>query len=233
MSVLLASLVSIAAFEPIGNWLRDRLFLANEIFAAQFLWCFLLLGIFAFVSFVMLRGYVAMVPESPTIAQRTERVGTVFTAGLTGYLLASFLLTAVHTLPADRDFSGVFPPEAHRRAGPIARIAPDYQFLGLVEYVANVRRPSSAEDHGEVEPTEVQAQPADALGSEFASDTGTLPRTQWSWFPIRYAVWRQDLHLSTEPDAQEQEWDEYAMDSDASLAPEKLVQKQSPAELSY
>ena len=68
-------------------------------------------------------------------------------------------------------------PEAHRRPGPVSAFAPDYQFLSFVEYTC-VRRDA------------LTGAPWMLNGPLYAPG---LKNGEWGSFPVRYALWREQL----------------------------------------
>lgn len=175
VATLVASLLAITTFERASTWIQYRILLPMTFRIDLLLYFFVTVVIFAAALEILLWCIHTMLPDAPQMSERTERIGRWVCGALTGYLFASFLLTACLTLPAPREYWGAFAPEADRRPGPIMALAPDYQFLALAEYTC---------DH------------AFALtGGEWLLDRPVLTaqsnQGRWSSFPIRYAIWRE------------------------------------------
>lgn len=182
LAIVLASLLSIVLFEPIAELCRKRLFSPTDVAVTKFLWSFFALGIFVLAFIILLQSFSVAVGKTPELGRLWETAGCWVIGGLAGYVLAAFLLTVVHILPGSRDFRGTFMPEVHRRIGPVMTIAPDYQFLAFVEYTCSPRSAFTGRPW--------------QLGRPVVS--AGIEEGHWASFPIRYAVWREDLESSAE-----------------------------------
>jgi hypothetical protein len=173
VSVLIAGLLAITTFEPVAHWVEDTYLSATERFIAIYLYFFVSMTVFLVTLAILLRSIHAILPDAPEVSPRGEMFGRWGFGALTGYFFASFLLCAVMTFPAPRDFWGLFAPDAHRRPGPVMACAPDHQFLAFVEYTC---------DH------------TFALTGTWMLDRPLIPPSshtgRWGSFPIRYATWR-------------------------------------------
>lgn len=177
LAVTLATLISMTLFEPVADWCRAHLFAFTDIIVSRFLWFFFALFLFGLSLFALLRMFLAILPEIPTLGRRTESIGGWIFGGLTGYILAAFLLTVLHTLPGPRNFWGIFEPDAQQRPGPVMAFAPDYQFLSLVDYICIPRGALSGS-------------PRQLAGPLLGAD---LKKGRWASYPVRYAIWREKL----------------------------------------
>lgn len=178
LAVVFASLIAIVSFEPAAHWCTGALFAKGDLYLTQYLWAFLALSIFAYSAIMLFHVFSRILMDPPLFGGRVESVGRVAVGCLSGYLVAAFLLTVVQTLPGSRDYWGLLEPDAAHRSSPIMAFAPDYQFLTLVEYVCV---PHSA----------ISGTPW-ALGGP-AVKPPQLAMGRWQSFPIRYAIWREQL----------------------------------------
>lgn len=177
VSTLIASQFAIGTFEVIASWSERRWFLATDSPLTIYLWAAVLVGLFAFVSFLLLWLANALLPHPLELSYGFEVYGCWITGIVTGYLCASFLLLALHTLPGPRDFWGAFPPEVGRRSGPIAAMAPDYQLLLLADSVCE----QAAQDRSR---KRIVPQP-----ERFLQPAPGRLRS----LPVRYAEWREKI----------------------------------------
>lgn len=176
IAILIASLLAITTFEPVANWFNRTYLLSSDFRISSYCYFFIAIGIFSSALGILLWWTQLILPTAPVMSPRLETIGRRVFGILTGYLLASFLLTVILTFPAPLDFWGALAPEAHRRPGPIMRFGPDYQFLSLVEYTC---------EH------------ASALkGGKWWLDRPVISAQvnggRWSTYPIRYARWREN-----------------------------------------
>jgi hypothetical protein len=173
VSVLIAGLLAITTFEPIAHWLERAYLTSTDFVVAEHLYFVVCMSVFLVTLAVLLWSIHAILPDAPAVSPRGEMFGCWGFGVLTGYFVASFLLCAVMTFPAPRNFWGLFEPDAHRRPGPVMACAPDYQFLAFVEYTC---------DH------------TFALTGTWLLDRPLIPPTsytgRWGSFPNRYARWR-------------------------------------------
>lgn len=175
VAVLISSVFALTSFEAFSRWIK-RVYLLGPSGALQDYVHFPALLFLFSISLVLLLffGRKAL-PEPPQFDERTETVAQWGLGFAAGYLLAAFLLTAIHTAAAPRNFWGALEPQADLRDGPIARLAPDYQMLGIVEFSAGR---AFALDDG-----------AWTLGLPWIEVSGQGDR--WASFIPRYAVWRE------------------------------------------
>lgn len=186
-TIVLSSLIAMVTFEPIAGLCQKHLFLEADYAVSCFLWPFFLLFIFGLTCLILYQSFSGAIGRTPELGPFAEKYGCWLIGGITGYFLAAFLLTVVHTIPGPRNFGGALYPEARRRPGPVMAMGPDYQYIALVEYTCQTR-PS------------LIAAPL-ALGRPVTSAAIGLGR--WPSFLIRYAIWREDL--STEEEDEEEE----------------------------
>ncbi len=193
LAVVIASLLSITLFEPIAGWCSLNLFSQSDVLITRFLWFFFAVLIFVAALGSLLHLFFQVVGDVPQLGKLTESIGSWVFGGVTGYFLASFLLTLLHTLPGPRDFWGSFEPEVQRRTGLITRLAPDYQFLTIVDYVCVPRSPLTGSPWKPSGPL---------VSTEFK-------KGRWASFPVRYAIWREGLELLfSEPEPASTNYDE-------------------------
>ena len=176
--VLISSLFAIGTFEVVTYWVIRNLFLASDSFFTIYLWSPIALGLFGTAMGVLVCLVKSILPDPPEMSNFLEGIGCWITGLLSGYLLASFVLTVSHTFPASRNYGGAFPPEVQFRSGPVMAFAPDYQFLALTEYIC--------------EDTSALARGEWSLGRPVIS--AQMNRGRWSAFPIRFALWREQIH---------------------------------------
>ncbi len=182
LTIVISSFCSMVVFEPIAELSRRYLLAATDLSVAKFLWSFFAVTIFVLV-FVILRAlFSRAIGTPPELGRIAESAGCWIIGGLSGYVLAAFLLTVMHTLPGTRDFNGTFYPEAHRRYGPVMKFAPDYQFLAFVEYTCTAHDPLSGSPW--------------QLGRPVVS--AAIGKGHWPSFPIRYAAYREELRFLIE-----------------------------------
>lgn len=176
LAATMASLFATTMFEPVAAWAKSMFLLNTDYIVAGYAWGFFLFAIFGFALWGLLRCINVMLPEPPEMSPTAEAVGSWVFGGMTGMLLAAFLLTAIHTVPAPRNFWGAFSPEAHRRPGPLMALAPDYLYLSFVEYTCE--NAFAVRGHGWQMPRPV--------------NSAELDQGRWSSFPIRFAIWRRE-----------------------------------------
>lgn len=177
-TILFSSLLAMTQFEQIVGWCEQKLFFKTDVFIVCYLWTLTALMIFAYSACLLLIGHSRLIGAVPEFSRRMESFGRWGMGIVSGYLLASFLLTLLHTVPGSRTFGGAFYPESDLRSGPIMKSAPDYQFLSLVDYVS--------------EPRSVLRGDSWSLGRPIAS--AKLKHGRWASFPMRYAVWRERIN---------------------------------------
>ena len=177
--VLISALLSRLLFEPLADFVRRSMFLPTDINVTKFFWLAFAIAIFLFSvatlheTLFKVIGNTVRLRIEPEI-NGTENLSTWLLGLLTGYVLAAFLLTLLHTIPGPRDLWGVFDPEANKRPGPIMALAPDYQFIWLADFVSNRR--------------------AGVIGTRRKMTPATIARKMYlGWFPVRYAIWREEL----------------------------------------
>lgn len=190
LAVTLSCLIAIGLFEPAANYCAQELFFENDIFLTKFFWSFFAIGIFCISMYLLVVGFYRALIVAPDFSRSVDRTGAIFFGIVTGYVFAAFLLTVCHALPIPRDAWGLLPPEAHRRAGPVMSLAPDYQFLSFAEYVFGPRSP-------------VTGQPWSIGGPIATLEVGS--KSRWSSFPIRFAVWRELLFYVDDPTTDEEQ----------------------------
>jgi len=176
IAMLIASLLAITTFEPVANWISRTYLVATDFRVASWIYIVSVSAIFSSALALQMWCIHLILPEAPVMSQRMESIGARVLGVLGGYLFASFLLTALLTSPAPREFWGTFAPEAHRRPGPIMACAPDYQFLALTEYTCEHAFALTGGSWG--------------LGRPVISAETTGGR--WSTFPIRYSRFREN-----------------------------------------
>ena len=173
VSVVIASLLAITTFEPVAEWFKAVYLMSTDKVISLHLEFAVCATVFLATLAILLCLIHAVLPDAPEVSPRGEMFGRWGFGALTGYFFASFLLCAVMTFPAPRDFWGLFEPDAHRRPGPVMACAPDYQFLAFVEYTC---------DH------------TFALTGTWLLDRPLIPPDsytgRWGSFPNRYARWR-------------------------------------------
>lgn len=119
-----------------------------------------------------------LLPEDPELSPRTEWMVRWGSAGLSGYVVAAFLLVAMHTFPGPPNFGGYFATEPAIRPGALMRFAPDYQLLKVTQVVSENAFPFSED------------------GALFPADLnmiGDASADGWASFPPRYSLWRANL----------------------------------------
>lgn len=177
VALLIASLLAITTFEPAAIWVERKMLAPSDFLIAMYLYFPICLGIFALALAGLVWCILRLLPDAPEMARRVETIGGWICSAFAGYLFASFLLVALQTFPAPREYWGAFAPEAHRRPGPIMALAPDYQFLALAEITC---------EHALV-----------PLGGDWRLGRPVISADveggRWSSFPVRYAIWRE-LH---------------------------------------
>ncbi|MCA9193463.1 MAG: hypothetical protein KDB03_16940 [Planctomycetales bacterium] len=177
---LLWSLAAMVLGEPATRWVSKTFFLAADLQYTQYLWLLVPLGIFIHGLTCTLVFATRAGEYSPQFGQKTEIVGRTAAAVLTGYLLASFLLALLHTVPTQsRKICGILEPDPAKRSGLVMRLAPDYQFLGLVEYTTFPHAALTGK------PWQLQRPLVSA----------NIERGRWGSYPVRYLLWREELSL--------------------------------------
>ncbi len=186
VSVLIASLLAITTFEALATWVNRTYLTSTDNAVADNTYFAICLTVFGVALFLLLRGIHNVLPIAPILSPRAERFGRWGFAALTGYLFASFLLCAVMAIPAPRHFWGLFEVEPSLRSGPIMAMAPDYQFLALVEYTC---------DHTFV------------VTGPWLLDHALIPpedhKGRWPSYPMRYAKWRERFGYPFPPEDEE------------------------------
>lgn len=176
VSVVLAGLVAMNFFEPLALALENHVS-SSRAWSSR--WDIIsLVGLFAAVTLVLRRVTERLVPGYLQIRPFVDQAGRWSCGLLTGCVTTAFLLAALHTAPLPRDFWGHFPPEPERREGPLGRLAPDYQWLGFVQYISEFSLRN--DDEG----LRVFDAPAYRAGEHSG---------YWPSFPIRYATRREQL----------------------------------------
>ena len=179
-AILLAGLTAIALHGPIGYWCfpgwQDHY---QDIISVRYLWIVFFISLFVVVGSLLILMLSKAMGEAPEFKDNVETAGRYLFGFLAGYTAAAVVLVAVHTFPGGRDFKGYFPPEPAFRAGPIMRIAPDYQLLTLADYVCNPGHPISGAPW--------------RLRGPFASPE--IQNGNYNSFPLRYCVWREMVKL--------------------------------------
>lgn len=175
LTLLVSSLFAITTFEPIAEWMRQTLFSPSDIAVTIYLWFTVLMVMFFLSAFGIAWCMQIVLPKPPELTGRVDAIGSWGLGLLSGYLLGAFLLTAIQTWPAPRDLWGCLAPEAHRRSGLIVRMAPDYQYLNVVDYTCG--------------------RAVAVTGADWTLDgpvfSPGLKKGRWESFPVRYAVWRE------------------------------------------
>lgn len=179
VSILISTQLSIGTFEAITFWIQERFFLLTDAFITIYFWFLILVGMFFAVAFLLYFFAKAIFPNAMEVSEIYETYGCWVTGVVTGYLVASFLITALHTLPTNRDFWGAFPVEVKNRKSPIAAIAPDYQFLALSNFLCEYSLPTQKKIR--------------FYKMQSSSQQPRIGRLQS--FPIRYAEWREELEF--------------------------------------
>lgn len=178
LAIVLSSLVAIVAYEPVTRWVISTMFSEVDWRITMFLWSLFALVIFAYTLVMLQQVFSRTVVEPPLLGGRVESVGCVVVGGLSGYWLAAFLLTVLHTVPGPRDFWGVFEPDAAHRSSPVMAFAPDYQFLSFVNFTCVPHSPWTGS-------------PWLAGGPAFTPPQ--LKKGSWNSFPVRYSLWREEV----------------------------------------
>lgn len=176
-SVLLASLFTMGLFEAAAKFLEKYYITRSEYRVEPYLRIFSIVLLFSLSLSGLLFLSHRLLPEPMEFGDRAENATRWSLGLLTGYLFAAFLLTAVQTFPAMRDFGGAFEPRAENREGPVMRIAPDYHYLAIVEH--SVGRSFAIKSEGWT--FESPVVPIRTYGDH------------WPSFVARYALWRESL----------------------------------------
>lgn len=177
LALIFSSLVTIMLFEPFAEWCSRNLFQLSDIHISKYSWICSVGLIFGVLFSVLMNMFSAVCVDIPHFGRRVESVGSWIFGALTGYFLAAFLLTLLHTVPGPRDFWHSFNPDAKQRPGPIMAMAPDYQFLAFVQLVCSGELPTST----------------NPWKDDFPLISPQIKRGRWASYPIRYALWREDL----------------------------------------
>ncbi|RMF43783.1 MAG: hypothetical protein D6753_04250 [Planctomycetota bacterium] len=188
LGLLLASLGAIVTFEPLAEAFLRWGFGPADVDITRFFWFISGLSVFALLCLCFAIVVQPFFDALPELSGRAAAVAKWMVSILAGYLFAAFLLTLTYTLPVDRDMGGILPLEAHLRHGPIVRMAPDYQFLSLAEWVTGRRSPWTGQPW--------------RLGGPLANTD--IYAGRWESFPARYALWRDMLKYffaMTDPEA--------------------------------
>lgn len=179
-AIFLAGLTAIALHGPIGYWcLPAWREYYHDIVSVRYLWILCFICLFVTVGILLTLLFFKALGHTPAFNDKVETIGRYLFGFLTGYTAAAIVLVAVHTFPGGRDFKGYFPPEPALRAGPIMRIAPDYQLLTVADYVCNPGHP-------------ISGSPWRPRGP-FASSE--IQNGDYNSFPLRYCVWRDMVKL--------------------------------------
>ncbi|GIW97486.1 MAG: hypothetical protein KatS3mg111_0819 [Pirellulaceae bacterium] len=176
-AMLLSSLITLTTFEPLCDAMRKAFFLPADLFIVIYLWSVVPLLEFSLVLLAMFALYAPIRESTPELEGAAATIARGILGALSGYLLGAFLLIIAQTVPVDRNWWGVLPPEKHRRPGPIMATAPDYQLLTLTEWIAGRRSP-------------ITGKPWRLGGPAVGFD---LYGERWESFPARYALWREQL----------------------------------------
>ena len=179
LTTLFASVIAMVTFEYIAGACRDNFLSDNDFVVANYLWIFFLLGIFGLSFLILQQIFSRAIGRPPELGRIAESLGCWVIGGLTGYVLAAFLLVAAQTAPGTRSLGGTLYPEATRRPGPVMSSGPDYQYLTMVEYSCKPRFDLTLESW--------------QLGRPVVS--AALGLGQWPSFIIRYALWREELAI--------------------------------------
>lgn len=185
LAVLLSSLITMNTFEPLAFLCRRWLFLPTDVQVSKYLWIVAATGIFVLTFLILLQTFYRLTGESRQFGRLAESVGCWATGIFTGYLLGAFSLTIFQTIPGSRDYGGMLAPELEHRHTVVGRLAPDYQFLTLCEYVCVPRSPFVGESW----------EPRGPLFGVNARGG------RWASFPVRYALWRESFDLAAESEA--------------------------------
>ena len=190
LCVLLAALVAMNFFEPLASFL-DGIVPAYK----NYMDVIALVGLFIGLTFALRMGSEHLTPVYIRLPSTLDQVGKWLFGALTGYLTMAFLLAALHTAPLPREFMG-FKPERINYFG-MARMAPDRQWLGFVQYVTE--KPFAKIIGQDPDTKQLIAHAFDGryqiLGSKEAPYKGADGQIAMLWpsFPIRYAMRRERL----------------------------------------
>lgn len=177
-ALLLSGIAAIAFHGPLAAWSEPTWFHFQDFVRMRYMWIVWFLIVYGFVTVGLLAIVFRAIAGSTVLDDRYEKIGRRVFGFLGGYVLASTLLVAVHTFPGNRDFWGAFPPERALRAGPIMRIAPDYQLLTVADFLCNPGHP-------------ITGTPWLGKGPFV---TNNILDGDYGSFPLRYCVWREFVH---------------------------------------
>lgn len=179
--VILAGLLAMNVFEPLSNQLESIGLTGAWSYRVDFL---ALVGTFAAtVGTLRLLAY-RLSPEDFVLNEAFEGIGRWLAGFLTGWVTMAFLLTALHTAPAPREFLG-FAPE---RRNLLNLFAPDRQWLGFVQYCSqnafSIRETVVVDGEEQTKHRVFDGAYLEVPGSE---------QRRWPSFPMRYATRREQL----------------------------------------
>ncbi|MCR9295087.1 MAG: CvpA family protein [bacterium] len=182
LAVLLSALIALCCFEPIADFIIRQMFAPSDLRFTCFLWFFTLVFLFVWLLVMLSIGFLKAMHGATFNFGKADQAGRWFFGLLTGYTLAAFMLTSLHTLPAPREFWGALQPELPLRSNPLMRVGPDYQMLTVAEYALSPRSAWSGT------PWTIRGPLPEAR----------LEGNRWSSFPVRYALWREAIELYRE-----------------------------------
>lgn len=196
VGITVSAIIALNLFEPVTQGMI-RMYVPTR---TSMTWPYgrfnLLLLIFASGLMVLFGCLRWMLPTDPEMSPKTESVVRWLSGVLGGYVVGSFLLLAMTTLPVKPDFGGYFPSVPADRPGPVMRFAPDYQLLKVTQIASGDVFPIGP--NGTVFPEEIPT-----IGEEVMD--------RWASFPVRYHRWRVQIEKNRIEDEQlQKELDEEA-----------------------
>lgn len=186
-AVIVSGLMAMSLFESVANFLQSTL---SDSYAWQHRWDVIaLVGLFALGVFGLRTATEQLMPVDIEVHGLVFDVARWACGFLSGYVTMAFLLTALHTAPLPREFLG-FKPEPERRSGPLAGLAPDFQWLGFTHYVTE-----KAFRKGSGGP--IWDGPTFSVSPGASGEPGQIK--VWPSFPIRYATRRAQYYGTVAP----------------------------------
>ena len=141
VNVVTAALLATNFFEPVATWAEGiNDFSASYTYALDFL---ALWGLFGLFMIIFRLGTDLVSRVKVRFMKIADRIGSVFFAAWTGWVMVCFTMMSLHTAPLSRNFMGKrFKTTTEERM--VMGLAPDRQWLGFVQSVSRYQFGRSA-----------------------------------------------------------------------------------------